>query len=441
MGTSKDAPCHHAPHTTMSKSITSDSTRASRDELSPAQGKPRALTYDEYTERVNNLKTFGDATAFARDLLAPTLQTMLEGEMENHLGYPRYHPAGHGSGNSRNGHFKKRIKSAQAGTLALDVPRDRNGTFEPIVIPKYATVESELEERVIAMYAKGLTTRDIQAYLKDIYGIAASPEMVSHITDKVMPLVQEWQSRPLCRIYPIMYLDAVHFKVRESGKIISKAAYTMLGIREDGFKEVVGIWVGENEGSKFWLRLLNEIKNRGVEDILICSIDGLTGFSDAIKAVYPEAKIQQCIVHQIRNTTKYVSWKERKSFCNDLKSVYRAPSESAGYEALQEMKKQWKDYAIYLESWETKWTELATFFEYPEEIRRIIYTTNPLEGIHRQLRKVTKTTTIFPHDESLIKLLFLAQRDISKKWTLPIRNWGKIISQFAIFFPDRISIN
>jgi putative transposase len=426
----------------MSNPTTPESRGASEaGEASSVSPKPRALTFDEYTERVNSLKTMGDVTSFVRDLVAPTIQTMLEAEMEQHLGYPRYDAAGRGTGNSRNGHSKKRVKGVQAGTVDLNIPRDRNSRFEPIVVQKYATIESELEERVIALYAKGLTTRDIQMYLKDIYGVVASPEMISHITDKIMPLVQEWQSRPLCRVYPIMYLDAVHFKVKENGKIMSKAAYTMLGIREDGFKEIVGIWVGENEGAKFWLRLLNEIKNRGVEDILICCIDGLTGFSDAIHTVYPEAKIQQCIVHQIRNTTKYVNWKERKAFCRDLKNVYGAPSEEAGYEELQTMKKKWKDYGIYLESWERKWTELATFFEYPEEIRKIIYTTNPLEGLHRQLRKVTKTTIIFPHDESLMKLLFLAQRDISKKWTMPIRDWGKIIAQFAIMFPDRISIN
>lgn len=403
--------------------------------------KVNLLSYDDYMKRVKKLKTFGDVTAFARDLVAPTLQAMLEVELEQHLGYPKYHPAGRHTGNSRNGYSFKKVKTANAGTIHLNVPRDRNSAFEPIAVPKYSTIESDLEERVIAMYAKGMTTRDIQSYLKDIYGVAASAEMISHITDKVIPLVQEWQSRPLGRIYPIMYLDAVHFKVRDSGKIISKAAYTMLGIREDGFKEVVGIWVGENEGAKFWLRLLNEIQNRGVEDILICCIDGLSGFSDAIKTVYPEAKIQRCIVHQIRNTTKYINWKERKEFCKDLKTIYTAPTENSGYEALQEMKKKWNDYAIYLESWEAKWTELSTFFEYPEEIRKIIYTNNPLEGLHRQLRKVTKTTTIFPHDESLLKLLFLAQQDISKKWTMQIKNWGKIIGQFAIMFPDRIAIN
>lgn len=413
-------------------------------EVAPAtmeRKSQKVLSYEEYNERINSLKTFGDVTAFARDIVSPTLQAMLESELEDHLGYPKYHPVGRLSGNSRNGYSKKRVKSAHAGTIELAVPRDRNSSFEPTAVPKYATVESDLEERIIAMYGKGLSTRDIESYVRDIYGIGASAEMVSHITDKVIPLVQEWQSRPLCRMYPIMYLDAVHFKVKEGGKIISKAAYVMLGIREDGFKEVVGMWIGENEGSKFWLRLLNEIKNRGVEDILICCIDGLQGFSDAIKTVYPEAKIQKCIVHQIRNTTKYVNWKDRKSFCKDLKSVYGAPSENAGYEELQEMKKKWKDYAIYLESWESNWTELATFFDYPEEIRRIIYTTNPIEGLNRQLRKVTKTTSIFQHDAALLKLLFLAQRDITKKWTMSIRNWGKIAGQFAIMFPGRINLD
>jgi putative transposase len=425
----------------MHNSTTAVLKRASEPaKRSDTHKKPRAITYQEYMEKVNNLKTLGDVNEFVKDLVAGTIQTMLDGELESHLGYPKYDSSGRGSGNSRNGHSKKKIKSAYAGTIDLNVPRDRNNTFEPIVVPKYATIESELEQRVIAMYSKGLTTRDIQAYLREIYGIAASPETVSHITNKIIPLINEWQTRPLCKTYAIMYLDAIHFKVKDNGKIINKAAYIMLGIREDGYKEIVGIWIGEQEGAKFWLRLLNEIKNRGVEDILICCIDGLVGFSDAIKTIYPETKIQQCIVHQIRNTTKYINWKERKEFCKDLKEIYTAPSEKSGYEALQKMKSKWKEYEIYLKSWETKWTELSTFFEYPEAIRRIIYTTNPLEGLHRQLRKVTKTTIIFPNDESLIKLLYLAQRDISKKWTMQVKDWGKIIGQFAIMFPDRISI-
>ena len=291
------------------------------------------------------------------------------------------------------------------------------------------------------MYAKGMTTGDINIHMGEIYGVHVDKTTISSITDKVMPLVKEWQNRPLSNVYPIVYLDAVHFKVRDNGKIVSKAAYIALGINVEGMKEILSIWVGENEGAKFWLRVLNEIRQRGVEDILITCVDGLKGFSEAIKEAFPETQIQKCVIHQIRNTVKYISHREKKKFCADLKTIYTAPSEEAGYEALQKMKKDWSQYAIYLKSWEDNWSELSTFFTYSEEIRRIIYTTNAIEGLNRQFRKVTKTTTIFPHDESLAKLLWLAQNDITKKWSMPIRNWGKIIGQFAIMFPERIKLN
>ncbi len=399
----------------------------------------KTLSYEEYQEKVKNLKTLGDVTNFAKELVAPTLQAMLDAEMTDHLGYPKNHSAGQLTGNSRNGYSKKTIK-ANLGEAKIQVPRDRNGDFEPIAVKKYETVESDVEEKIVSMYAKGMTTRDIHSHMKDIYGISISPDMVSSITDKVIPLIKEWQSRPLSNLYTIVYLDGVHFKIRESGKIITKCAYVILGINQQGIKEILGIWIGENEGAKFWLQVLNEIKNRGAEDILIACIDGLQGFSEAIKTVYPSTEIQQCIVHQIRNTTKYIPHKYKKQFCADLKKVYKASNEESGFEALQEMKKKWPQYAIYLESWEKKWNELSTFFVYPESIRRIIYTTNLIESLNRQLRKVTKTTSIFPHNESLMKLLWLAQEDISKKWNQPIQNWGEIIAQFAIFFPERINL-
>jgi putative transposase len=399
----------------------------------------KTLSYEEYQEKVKKLKTFGDVTAFAKDLVAPTLQAMLEGEITNHLGYPKHHPAGNLTGNSRNGHSKKTIKG-NFGEAEIQIPRDRRGKFDPIAVKKYETVESDIEEKIISMYAKGMSTRDINSHLKDIYGVNVSAGMVSNITDQIMPLVKEWQDRPLSKTYPIVYLDGMHFKVREAGKIISKCAYIALGINQQGHKEILGIWIGENEGAKFWLQVLNNIKQRGTEDILIVCIDGLTGFSDAIKAVYPQAEIQRCIIHQIRNTTKYIPYKYKKQFCADLKTVYTAPSEEAGLEALQAVKGNWSQYAVYLESWEKNWSELSTFFVYPEVIRKIIYTTNAIESLNRQFRKVTKTTSIFPHNESLTKLLWLAQEDISKKWNHPIPNWGEIIAQFSIFFPDRINL-
>ena len=276
--------------------------------------------------------------------------------------------------------------------------------------------------------------------MRQIYGVDISADMVSTITDKVMPMVKEWQNRPLSDVYPLVYLDAVHFKVRDSGKIVSKAAYVILGVNSEGMKEIIGIWIGENEGAKYWLGILNEIRLRGVTDIFIACIDGLAGFSEAIREVFPKTEIQRCIVHQIRNTVKYISCKDKKKFCADLKNIYGAPTEDAGFEALEQMKKNWSQYAIHLKSWETNWSELATFFAYPNEIRKIIYTTNVIEGLNRQFRKVTKTTSIFPHNDSLAKLLWLAQNDIARKWTLPIRDWGKIIGQFSIMFPERIKI-
>lgn len=305
---------------------------------------------------------------------------------------------------------------------------------------KYETVESGVEEKIVSMYAKGMTTRDINAHMRDIYGVDVSSAMISSITDKVMPLVQEWRSRPLDSIYPIVYLDGIFFKVRSEGKIVQKCGYTILGITRDGMKELLGIWLGESEGAKFWLGIINELKNRGVEDILIACVDGLAGFSDAIKTVFPNAQVQQCIVHQVRNTMKYIPHKHKKQFCSDLKKIYSAPTEEAGLAALEEVKTAWPQYSLYLRSWEQKWPELSTFFAYPYAVRRLIYTTNGIENLHRQIRKVTKTTSVFPHEKSLIKLLWLAQRDISKKWTMAVWNWSEVIGQLSIMFPDRIKL-
>jgi transposase-like protein len=402
--------------------------------------KIRDLSSEEIEARLKELKTMSDVTAFTKELLAPTIQRMLEAEMDDHLGYPKNHPKGNLSGNSRNGHYDKKVKTS-GGEVNIKVPRDRNGQFEPLAVRKYETVESEVEERIVSMYAKGMTTADIKNHMFDIYGVEISKEMVSNITNKVLPLVSEWQNRPLSSIYPIVYLDAVHFKVRDSGKIVSKAAYTVLGINPEGKKEILGLWVGENEGAKFWMSVLNEIRNRGTEDILIACTDDLPGFSEAIKAVFPDTEIQKCVIHQIRNTTKYVSHKEKKAFCSDLRKIYTAPNEKAGLEALEEMKGKWKKYEIHLKAWERKWDELSTFFVYSDEIRKIIYTTNAVEGLHRQFRKVTKTTSVFPSDESLAKLLWLAQNDITRKWNLPVRNWGVIIGQLAIMFPERLKLN
>lgn len=401
---------------------------------------PKPLSYEEYTAKVKGLKTLSDVTAFTKELLAPTIQAMLEAEMDNHLGYEKHSPSGDNSGNSRNGYSQKTLKTSEAGPITISVPRDRKGEFEPLAVKKYETVESGVEEKIVSMYAKGMTTRDIESHMQEIYAVSISAEMISQITNKVLPLVKEWETRPLENIYPIVYLDAIHFKVRDSGKIVSKASYIMLGVNMEGQKEILGIWIGENEGAKYWLGLLNELRNRGVQDMLICCIDGLTGFSEAIKTVFPNAQIQQCVIHQIRNTLKYVSHKDKKKFMDELKLVYNAPNEKAGLEKLETMLKAWPQYNFVLKNWALKWPELSTFFVYPHEVRKIIYTTNAIEGLNRQFRKVTKTTSIFPHNESLMKLLWLAQHDITKKWNMPIHNWGVILSQLAIMFPERIQM-
>lgn len=395
------------------------------------------ISYEEFNEKAKNLKTMSDVTSFVKSLVAPTLQKMLEAELENHLGYKKYDTKGKNSGNSRNGHSTKQLTTS-FGEEELNIPRDRNGSFEPVAVKKYETVESDVEEKIISMYAKGMTTRDINDHMKDIYGVDVSATMISSITDKILPLVTEWQARPLSALYPILYLDGIHFKVRDGGRIVNKCAYTALGIDDQGMKELLGIWIGETEGAKFWLGVLNEIKNRGVDDILFCCTDGLKGFSEAIRAVYPDVVIQRCVVHVIRNCMKFVPMKHRERFCRDLRKIYTAPTEEAGLAALDEMKHNWPQYGLYLKIWETAWPELSAFFAYPDVIRKMIYTTNAVESVHHQLRKVTKTTTIFPHDESLKKLLWLSQRDISKKWKVPVPNWGDVIAQLMIMFPDKI---
>jgi putative transposase len=364
---------------------------------------------------------------------------MLEAEMTGHLGYEKHDAAGHNSGNSRNGHSEKTLKTS-FGPAPVKIPRDRNGSFDPIAVRKYETIDNDVETRIISMYAKGMTTRDIQAHMSEIYGIDVSPAMISTITDKVMPLVQEWQARPLSPQYAIVCLDGIHFKIRDTGRIVNKCCYTVLGVNTEGKREILGLWINEAEGAKFWLEVLTEIRNRGVEDIIIACVDGLSGFSDAIHTVFPRTDVQQCIVHQIRNTVKYIPHKHKEKFCRDLRAVYTAPTEEAGLTALAAVKAQWPQYAVYLKSWEDKWHELSPMFHYPADIRKIMYTTNAIENLHRQLRKVTKTTTIFPHNDALRKLLWLAQHDIARRWTNPLPNWGRVTAQLVIMHPDRITL-
>ena len=389
-------------------------------------------------ELAKGCRTVEDVQEKLKDLFKDTLQEVFEAEMDEHLGYEKHDVTGKNSGNNRNGYSKKRVKT-RFGKTELDIPRDRNGEFEPQILKKYQTTSNQLEDQVIAMYGKGMSTRDIEDHMRDIYGIDVSPTMVSRITDKIMPMVTEWQSRPLDRVYPIVFLDAIHFKVRQDNRIVNKAAYSVLGITVDGHKEILGIWVGEHESSKFWLGVCNDLKNRGVEDILIACKDGLSGFSEAINTAFPKTKIQLCVIHQIRNTLKYVPYKYQKELMTDLKRVYQALTLEEAEFAFEEFKEKWgSKYPAVIKSWENNWVELTTYFQYPREIRRMIYTTNVIEGYHRQLRKVTKTKTAYPSDEALVKILYLATLDASRKWTMPLREWRECISQFVIFFGDRL---
>jgi putative transposase len=373
-------------------------------------------------------------------LVGGMVEKMLDQEMEQHLGYAKHSPEGHHSGNSRNGKGSKTLQSSQ-GPISIDVPRDRNGDFEPQIVKKRQTHINAFDDKIISMYSRGMSTRDIQAHIEEIYGADISPTMISNITDKVLEVAKEWQNRPLSKIYPITYFDAIHYKVRQGGKVITKACYTCLGINMEGKKEMLGLWLGESEGAKFWLRVFTELKNRGVHDIFIACIDGLKGLPDAINAVFPEASIQLCVIHMIRNSMKYVSHKSTKSFITDLKSVYRAATLGEAEDNLYKLQENWEEkYPLAVKPWVNHWENIKTFFDFHNDIRRIIYTTNAVESLHRQFRKVTKNRAVFPNDESLIKLLFLSAESASKKWTMPVQNWKKTLAQFAIMYEDRMQI-
>lgn len=387
--------------------------------------------------RENNLTTAQELQQALKDLFASTLQEMLEAELDDYLGYSKYDYKNKTTKNSRNGSTTKKVLS-DFGEVDISIPRDREGDFDPKAIKKYQNDISGIEDKVLGMYAKGMSTRDIASHLEELYGMEASPSLISKITEKIMPIAHEWQNRPLEPIYPIIFLDAIHYKVRCDGKIINKAAYIIIGVTMDGVKDVLGIWVGENESAKYWLSVLTDLKNRGVKDIFIAAIDGLTGFRDAIRAIYPNTEIQRCIIHQIRNSTKYIPYKHRKEFCRDLKLVYTASTGDIALMELENLKGKWGHlYSIAISSWENNWEDLSTFFKYPEEIRRIIYTTNSMESYNRQLRKVTKSKSIFPSDESLVKMLYLATQDITKKWTQNLRNWALVLAQLSIHFEER----
>ncbi|MBO8172462.1 MAG: IS256 family transposase [Bacillaceae bacterium] len=385
-----------------------------------------------------NLKSTQDIQDTLKEMFADTLQEMLEAELDHDLGYEKHDVKNKKGTNSRNGYSSKKVRS-DYGEVEINVPRDREGEFEPRIVPKHQRNVTGIESQIISMYAKGMSTRDIQDHLAELYDIDVSPTMISNVTQKLLPVIQEWQNRPLSNVYAILYLDAIHYKVKQEGAIVNKAAYMVIGIDLEGYKDVLGIWIGESESSKFWMSVCNDLRNRGVEDILIASVDNLKGFSDAIQASFPQTEIQKCIVHQIRNSTKFVSYKDLKKVTHDLKPIYKAVNEETALLELERFEQEWgKKYPIIVRSWRNNWDELATFFKYPAEIRKLIYTTNIIESYHRQLRKVTKGKSVFPNDESLLKMLYLATQDVLKKWTGRIQNWGQILSQLAIYFEDRI---
>lgn len=363
----------------------------------------------------------------------------LDAEMDEHLGYKKNDNAGDNSGNSRNGYTTKTVITDSNDTIEVQVPRDRNSTFEPVIIPKHEKRTPLFNDQIISMYSFGMSTRDIQRHLQQVYGVEVSPETISNITESVMTDVREWQNRPLEKSYPILFLDALRVNSRQDGKNINKALYVALAINWEGRKEVLGLWLANTEGAKFWMSVLTDIKNRGVEDILIACMDGLTGFPDAVKAIFPDTHIQHCIVHMIRNSTKFVSYKDLKAVCRDLKEVYSAINAESGHEALEEFGKKWNDkYPMIQASWERNWNDLTEFFNYPKDIRRAIYTTNAIESLNFSLRKVTRNKSSFPDDDSIYKVMYLAIKNASTRWTMSIKDWGLAVNQFAILFDGRV---
>ncbi len=393
------------------------------------------FNYEEELSKCTSMNDITGENGLVQKIIKNAMETLLQNEFNNFINQSNANK------NYRNGYNKKNIKT-EYGDIQINMPRDRNGEFSPEILAKRATISDGIKEQITSMYAKGMSTRDITNHIEGMYGTELSATTVSNITDEAMVNGKEWFNRTLDSVYPIVFMDAVHFKVREENKIVSKAIYVALGITMDGMKDVIGMWIGENEGAKFWFKVCTELKNRGVKDILIACVDGLKGFPDAIKSVFPDTAVQLCIIHQIRNSFKYISWKDQKEFISDLKGVYKATNEELGLETLNEMYNKWGNkYGMVLDSWMNNWENLSTFFEYEDRIRKLIYTTNTVEGFNRQLRKVIKTKTVFPNDDAVLKAMYLATMDISKKWTSPYSNWGLTLAQFKINFGDRLPID
>jgi len=373
-----------------------------------------------------------------KDLTKRLVERALEGEMTDHLGYDRHASDGHNSGNSRNGKTSKRVKGS-FGEVEIDVPRDRSGEFDPKLVKKRQRRLPGFDDKVIALYARGMTTREIQGHLHELYGVEVSPSLISAVTDSVLDDVKAWQNRPLDAVYPIMYLDALHLKIRANGHVQSQAVYLALGITLEGQKELLGLWIGESEGSKFWMNVLTELKNRGVQDVLIACVDGLKGFPDAIEALYPKTEIQLCIVHMIRNSLRYVSWKERKAVARDLRTIYTAATAEGAEQALDAFEAKWGErFPSIAKSWRQRWENVIPFFSYPPAIRKVIYTTNAIESLNASLKKVTKKRGAFPTADSVRKVLYLALQRASKRWSRPIKDWVAALNHLTVVFEGRI---
>lgn len=383
------------------------------------------------------IETAQDLSGAIKDLFKNALQQMMNAEFDSSMGYSKYDKKVEKT-NYRNGCTKKNLKS-EFGEFEFETPRDRNGDFDPKIVPKNKRDVSGIEDKIISLYGRGLSTREINDQIHDLYGIEISSTMVSNITDQILPEIREWQNRPLDDVYPIVFIDAVHFSVRQDNQVVKKAAYIVLGIDKEGTKDILGIWIGENESAKFWLGVLNDLKQRGIKDILILCSDGLTGIKQAIETAFPKTIQQRCIVHIIRNSVKFVYYKDKKEFCNDLKTIYTAKNEKDGYNNLQKVKEKWKNkYPNSLKNWEENWDAICPFFAYSDSIRKIMYTTNTIESLNRQFRKYTKTKAVFPTDDSLMKCLYLSTKNITKKWTTRYGSWDLILSELSIMFDGRI---
>lgn len=385
----------------------------------------------------NDIKSAHDIEIALRDMMKETLQTMLENELTAQLGYDKYEYSDDEKSNYRNGYSKKIVHSTN-GDIELNIPRDRNGEFEPIIVEKGSKDISNIEEKIIRMYARGISNREIYNQMQELYGVKISPDMVTAITDKIIPNIKEWQKRPLDEVYPVVFVDATYFYVRNEGVVGKKAVYVILGINSDGYKDVLGFYVGESESAKYWLNILNELKSRGLKDILILCADGLKGLPEAISTAYPNTEFQRCIVHMIRNTMAYVSYKDRKELATDLKTIYKANTADEGYQNLLELREKWIKRNINLDNWINNWDNVATFFKYGQELRKIIYTTNSIESLNNSYKRINKGRPTFPSIQSLEKSVYLATEIITEKWTQPYHNWGVIINELRIFFEGRI---